>query len=424
MSPPSELPATQDLLIYFPAARREFMYYGDFAPNPTLRTSVLEQQHRYQYEPGEGERYAQCCGCKPEARYVVRARELPDGQIQYYLARFPNTARYHRPSCPSSKQNPRPPRDDSRPPPKLRPGDLNALFIGAHDPERHRVGVSSVRGSNPDTPSSGPSSSAASLHMLGRILLEEAGVCTCKPQYVKRRGFPEVNGLVLGALQRLRTMPDERYSTLLSEVPPTVPLGPWSLPHSTARDEHGRPAATLGFGFVVYIGPQTDKGSKEFTLANSTRKKLLVPASILAKAATIPSFPTDKSELAHPTWALFVAACFSGQWRAIQMTCFRMTDEGLVPVDSGPEERMVEHLIGEYRTFRRCLRPPEGGCEYVPDFVLQDTGLPHYIEVAGRDDKKYLRQLEAKRRYFEGRITIWRPHEPFPSLPSPSTRPA
>ena len=51
----------------------------------------------------------------------------------------------------------------------------------------------------------------------------------------------------------------------------------------------------------------------------------------------------------------------------IKFTQFRMVKLGLVPVESDPDERTVEYLIREHRTFRRCLQPPEMGCRYIPD---------------------------------------------------------
>lgn len=418
MSEHATSPHDSDLRIYFPVRGQGYSYRRDLAHDSAFRTELLKAQRDHQQQSRNPDRYARCLCCNnPKAQYVVKALKLPNDRIHYFLARFSNSGHHHADSCKRFKDDILPLPTDNRPPPELRPGDLSALVNGARDPSlRPKREVSSVKtsGERPDRPQS--SSTAASLRMLGRILLEESGVCTCAPGFVNVRGFREVNGLVLGALKRLRDDPTEVYGQLLMGVKEDVPLGPWSMAVKAATITAAPVPVCLGFGFVVHISPPTPTGEREFTLENEPATKIVVARSILAKAAKVPNFPTSNEQLRHPTWAIVIAARFDGRWKAITLALFRMTKLGLVPVESDPEEAMVNYLISERRVFRRWLRPPETDCGYIPDFELLDTESPHYIEVAGRTDKKYLRQLEMKRQRWREKVTIWHTAAPLPEL--------
>ena len=423
MNVPAENSPDSELRIYFPARKREYAYFSELVVNPDLRTEVLQAQRDYQHQSRDPARYARCMCCdNPLARYVVKALAPTEKRIRYFLARFPNSGHNHSSSCKDFKDDLLSPPPGGQPEPDLRPGDLSPLIKGVQNPgNRKKIGDSNVRTFGTSSNRQRQSQSAASLRMLGRILLEESGICACTPGYVKHRGFREVNGLVFGALRRLQENPHSHYGNmygkLLGSVPSNVTLGPWSLPKCPAADATGASQVTLGFGFVISIGPSTDQGGRLFTLANAQERPLLVPANILAKAATIAEFPADNDQLSHPTWALFIAACFSDVWWAIRMTCFRMSEIGLIPVESDPEEKMVEYLIRERRTFRRCLLPPEDGCKFVPDFLLTDTFPQSVLEVAGRTDEAYLRQIQRKRQHWKDQVIVWHARDSFPQLP-------
>jgi len=420
MSEPATSPHDSDLRIYFPVRGQGYSYRRDLAHDSAFRTELLKAQRDHQQQSRDPDRYARCLCCNnPKAQYVVKALKLPNDRIHYFLARFSNSGRHHADSCKRFKDDILPLPTDNRPPPELRPGELSALVNGAKDPsQRPKKEVSSVRPSGERSDRPRQSSTAASIRMLGRILLEASGVCTCTPGFVNTRGFREVNGLALGALKRMRENPTERYGQLLMGVKKDVPLGPWSMAVKAAAITAAPVPVCLGFGFVVHISPPTPTGEREFALENEPEAKIVVPRSILAKATSAPNFPTSNEQLRHPTWAIVIAARFDGQWKAITLALFRMTKLGLVPVESDPEEEMVNYLIGERRAFRRWLRPPETDSAYIPDFELLDTGLSHYIEVAGRTDKKYLCQLEKKRRHWRGKVTIWQTAAPLPKLPA------
>lgn len=424
MSEPAIDPRESDLRIYFPVRGQGYSYARDLAPNPALRTELLRAQREHQQRSRDPARYARCLCCdNPQARYVVKALELPGRPIHFFLARFSNSGNFHAASCKDFKDDSLPPPTADRPTPKLRPGDLSALVNGANDPARRRKDeVSSIRPSGARSDQRRQSSTAASLRMLGRILLEESGVCTCTPGIVKTRGFREVNGLVLGALKRLRENPCERYGQLLLGVRGDVPLEPWSMACKAVSLSATTAPVCLGFGFVVHISPPAPTGERAFILENAPHAQLLVDPNLLADAANVPNFPTSNHQLRHPTWAIFVAGRFFEQWKAIKLALFRMTELGLVPVDSDPEERMVNFLIKERRTFCRHLRPPEVDSGYVPDFALLDTEPAHFVEVAGRTDEEYLLNLEAKRQRWADRIIIWRTNEALPQLVAASHR--
>lgn len=421
MNVPAENSPKSELRIYFPARKREYDYFSELAVDPKLRTEVLRAQRDHQHQSGDPARYARCmCGCDPLALYAIRACRLPDDSTQYRLARFPNSGHHHAATCEDFKDDFQSSPDDDRPEPELGPGDFSVLINGAKDSaHRRHKDTSSVR--NPDSPAARRkrSMSAASLRMLGRILLEDADICMCQPGFARTRGFREVNGLAYGALKKLRSNPQNRYGKLLEEIPSHVTMGPWSLATSTSVSAAGTAPVALGFGFVIAITDLTPAGDRELILQNAPAKKLLVRSNLIAEAIKVSNFPTNNDQLRFPVWAIFVAAFFPGQWTAIKLAFFRMTKLGLLPVESAPEEKMVEYLIRERRTFRRCLLPPEEGCKYVPDFILTDTVPQYFLEVAGRTEDEYLRQLERKRQHWKDQVIVWHSRDPLPHLPPP-----
>jgi hypothetical protein len=108
---------------------------------------------------------------------------------------------------------------------------------------------------------------------------------------------------------------------------------------------------------------------------------------------------------------MFVAERYEGIWKVHHLAWFRLSEVGLIPIESRYEEMMIELLIGERRSFRRWLMtPPElRGTKWVPDLQLIVKGqFGEYIEVAGRmDDPEYADNIRRKQEKLGSRLLVW-----------------
>lgn len=414
-SPPDSVKSEPRLAIYFPVMQRTYDWFADLPPGSDLRAQVLHRQHECRQSKNPRERYAHCTCTEAKALFVVRATPLSNLRTRFCLARFPRSGPLHAPHCFAHDRELPADESDQNSPTSYRLGDLAALAKDFGDPEAPRRTVAGKRSAQTvKAPKRKTNSTAIKLGALGNRLFESSGICTWHPWYAGKRGFREVNGLMWQALRSLQCDTTDPLGSMLAGVAMFAELAPWSV-------SMGKPSATtkkvLGFGFVSSISPPTPSGSRTFTLASPDQTALLVPADVLAAAARNPNLPATNEQLKHPTWVLFVAGCYDGVWKAHELVGFRLSKVGLIPVVSDPEEAMVEHLISCGRSFKRLLLPPEHDFKYVPDFVLTDTVPQYYIEVAGRTDEAYLRQLEQKRQHWKGQVIVWHARDSFPKLP-------
>lgn len=82
-----------------------------------------------------------------------------------------------------------------------------------------------------------------------------------------------------------------------------------------------------------------------------------------------------------------------------------VTTEHFIPVDSSYERRLSDALVGDGRRFTKPLAVEEG---LMPDFILDDTPKPVYLEVWGMDSPEYLARKQEKRQIYRSRnMPIW-----------------
>lgn len=405
-------------LIYFPAAGRAISYFGELEKKPAERTRVLKQQHEWWQSRRGASRYA-TCQCNPgKALFYVREDDIRQEQRRYCLARFPRSGSLHDSGCFFHRYDvPRSRKEDCDSPTATRNGDLAPLFRSCSDPETIRTAVS-VPKSNPAVSARrGQGVTRLSLRRLGTEILNRSGLCSWRPWFAGHRRFSQVDGLVAGAFQKLRADTANQYGQKLMDLGADVLVGSWT--HVMRQARTGPATGALVFGFVTEIGPPTAAGTREVKFFSRNTPHLLATAPVIAKATKNPRILGPDCNLEHPVWLICVARKYKGQWKAHKIACFRLTRTGLIPVESDQEELMAEHLMTCNRQFRRLLLPPEPGCRFVPDFVLNDTSPRHFIEVAGRSDDNYLGRLEAKHARWAGRMTIWHAGQPLSQMELP-----
>ena len=179
-------------------------------------------------------------------------------------------------------------------------------------------------------------------------------------------------------------------------------------------------ATCVGFGFVEALGMPNHSGARLVTLSNFPSQPVLVPAAVLAKEAADPRSPFYPGAPTSNVWTMFVAESFGGVWKIHHLTWFRLSARGLIPIDSRFEEMMIERMIGERRSFRRWLLPPQElrGAKWIPDFQLVSDGkYGVFVEVAGRmDDPAYLANIRRKEERLGTRLIVWDTRSPLREL--------
>ncbi len=146
------------------------------------------------------------------------------------------------------------------------------------------------------------------------------------------------------------------------------------------------------------------------TLSNFPGQPILLPATLLADEADNTRSPFYPGAEMCNAWVMIVAEQYDGIWKAHHLVWFRVSAQGLIPIESRWEEMMVERLIGERRSFRRWLLPPPalGGLRYIPDFQLLDTQACEYSEVAGlMNNAGYVANIACKKAALGPRLLVW-----------------
>jgi len=402
-------------LLHFPCRDAVFNWFGSEAEGsaPRVTVDLLAEQREFECRPGNGARRITCQSCgHPQARYVVcyRKGKLTD---KLYPRRYPGSGRWHKAGCFSHACELPSPDDGGKQTPVIGPsGDFAALRRDLGDPE-FRV-VAMRRRNRPQADlrrvagARGISRMTIGLQRLARDLLQRSGVCEWRPHYATGRSERVFNGLVRGALNAI-TLESAGASGALINSLQGVSFVPWSYLDERDRKTSDEMTSCVGFGFVESLGPENQHGARQMQLSNHPTCPLVVPRSVLDREGRNPRSPLH-SLLAHPVWVIFVAGLFEGTWKIHAMVTFRVTATGLIPVESRHEERMVERLIGEGRTFCRwLLTPPElQGTKFVPDFQLLDTALCEFLEVGGLlANEVYAANIARKKRKLGPRLLVW-----------------
>lgn len=403
-------------LLYFPCRKAIYDWFGESSASGVAPVTVdlLAEQHEFERQPGNRESRITCHNCgDPGARYVVCCLR---GQRtdKLYPRRYPRSQQCHKPGCASYAEELKPADIDVHGAlhATVRPGgDFAALRRELSDPEYSvvamrrpsRAHVASIQGgSGRDT-----GRLTIGLQRLARALLQRSGVCEWRPKFATTRNERVFNGLIKRALEAL-VFESGPASDVLASLP-GVSFVPWS--YLNPRDLKTSPAMTkcVGFGFLEGLGPENEHGARALTLRNYPACPVVVPRRILDRECKNPRSPL-LSYLAHPTWVMFVAGLYNGVWKAHALTAFRVTELGLIPVDSLQEEMLVKRLVGEGRAFARWLVPPPElfGSRFIPDFQLRDTAGCEYLEVAGlMADPHYAENIGKKRDRLGSRLLIW-----------------
>lgn len=424
----------QPLLLFFPCSRQ---VHNGFAgqvdsEHPPVTTELLLRQKAFESDPANGiDRRVTChlCG-KAEARYIICRRKGQDTDL-LYPRRFPLTKHLHLPTCPSFQHEtigtaPGSADDGHN---RTRParGDFAALWTPQLDPERHVVPderVKRVRSHLAHSPVQPTRTTrpTISLRRFASELLQRSGVCDWRPSFQSSRNERSFNGLILGALSALaQNEKGGKAAAFLRGLPPGTQIVPWSFHDPQYPQRMPDMVATcVGFGFVEALGMPNHSGARLVTLSNFPSQPVLVPAAVLAKEAADPRSPFYPGAPTSNVWTMFVAESFGGVWKIHHLTWFRLSARGLIPIDSRFEEMMIERMIGERRSFRRWLLPPQElrGAKWIPDFQLVSDGkYGVFVEVAGRmDDPAYLANIRRKEERLGTRLIVWDTRSPLREL--------
>ncbi len=412
---------THPASIYFPAAGRTYDVILDLNRDSALRTGVLARQYAWQESASTSNRYLTCACGHPGPKFYVRATNLLDSKRRYDVARFPRSASAHETTChfhdhEVPKQEPA----DPPGPRKVLRGDFAALFVSKGRPGRVRKAVSARRKRSALRHRSVGAYSPR-LRRFGKELLVRSGVCDWRPWFADRRGIVRVESMVAVAFSQLLRDNTSKLATALRGLGDDAVFGSWSFAMNHAV---GRPIKkALAHGLVTSIGPPSSDGARELRFYPPGLPHLVVPEEVFDGATANPLILGPNGVLDHPLWIVCVAEQFEGVWMAHELAAFRLTRIGLIPVDSGNEERMVERLIAESRSFKRLLLPPGNGSRQVPDFMLEDSMPKMYIEVAGRQSPAYLQSLEKKMMRWKNRVVAWHTHTPLAKFCMPPVAP-
>lgn len=408
---------THPASIFFPAEGRAYDFFQDLGRDSALRTTILARHYTLQESASESDRHLTCACGQPGPRFYVRATNLPNNKRRYDVARFPRSASAHDSNCHfHDNEVPKHEPSDSPGPRKVLRGDFAALFVDKGHPGRVRKAVSSRRKSSAKRRRS-IGAYSPSLRRFGKELLVRSGVCEWRPWYENRRSIVRVESMVAGAFDGLTRDSKSALATALLGMGDDTLFGSWSYAMNQAATHPIK--KVLAHGFINTIeAPSTDE-SCELRFFPLGLLPLVVPVDVFASATANPLIIGPDGAFDHPLWIVCVAEQFEGVWMAHELVAFRLTRTGLIPVESGCEEQMVERLIAESRSFTRLLLPPENGYRQIPDFELEDTEVKMYIEVAGRQSPDYLKKLDRKMQRWKGRALAWHTSTPLADFTIP-----
>jgi hypothetical protein len=412
-------------ILHFPCVGENHDWFAEVSGSgkPGVTTALLSRQRDFERDPrNEASAHVTCAACgDPRACFMVCQRAYR-GSSLLYLRRWPNTKHLHAPSCHSYHSELIPPEfgeaeGQAAKPTPIR-GDFAPLVRETLDPELRLVvaprpycdGTHSQRPLNrtisrPETPSVG-------LRRFACELLQNSGLCDGHPRFSHRREERDFNGLVKRELDSLQQANGGgRAARLLRSLPAGAQMIPWSyLDYDIGRLAPAELSSCVAFGFIQGLGPPNERGARAMTLANHPDLPILLAAALLSEFANDLRSPFRGEALPFRTWVMVVAGRYDGVWKAHKLAWFRISEVGLIPVESEKEEQMVERLVAERRFFRRWLVPPPGigGARIVPDFQLLDTLKKEFIEVAGMmSDPEYAARIARKVALLGDRLLVW-----------------
>ncbi len=396
--------ATEDLLILVPSTGERVLIRAHGSQEPRLGV-ILSEQHARERTCSAVERHAlrlRCCCTEDRAAAFVVHRLERGEVVTFYLRRMPGTSALHADSCYARhRELPTPRAAESQS--ALRRGDLSALLVDRADPELKRR----ERAASRYSPSSGGRSScgpSASLGSLGTALLRGAELDHWKPVFRGRRDFRVVHGRLAGALDALLCDVESPHAALLQGAGREVGWGSWAQVCCTGFRK------VLAFGFVTGEPFRNERGSLLFTVGFGCAP-LVVARALADQLRASRSGGESIDRPAHPTLLLFIAERFGSEWKAHRAVAYRLSRIGLLPIESGAEERMVEHLIASGRAFRRVLPAPGEHSKMRPDFELTDTSEePRFIEVAGSKLPDYQEHLRTRMAAWGSAVAVWHAH--------------
>ena len=412
-------------ILHFPCSGENHDWFAEVSGSgmPGVTTELLSRQRDFERDPrNETLGHVTCGACgDPRARFMVCHRTYKGSNL-LYLRRWPNTKHLHAPTCHSYHgelvPSPRGEPGQGAAKPTRIAGDFAALVRAVGDPEGRPV--ASPRAKSGRSHSQRPLNRAISrretssmgLRRFACELLQGSGLCEGHPRFSRWREERDFNGLVKRELESLQHENGRgRASRLLQSLPAGAQMIPWSyLDEDIGRLAPADMSTCVAFGFIEGLGLPNERGARALTLANHPDLPILLPAALLSEFASDKRSPFRSESLPFRTWVIVVAGRYGKDWKAHKLAWFRISEVGLIPVESDHEERMVERLVAERRFFTRWLVPPPGigGARIVPDFQLLDTLKREFIEVAGMmSDPEYAARIARKVALLGDRLLVW-----------------
>lgn len=403
-------------LLHFPCRNGVFDWFGASSASgfPPVTVDLLVEQREFERHPANRSTRVTCHGCAhPDARFVIC---LLHGQStdKVYPRRFPNSQSAHKPGCFSYAEElfPRGSNSSEAATAITRAsGEFAVLKRPMADPEYPIISMRRPnRGQADDaveTVGTASKRMTIGLQRLTKELLHRSGICGWHPGFAGKRNERVFNGRIKGAISEM-IVGGGPASAVFQNLP-GASFVPWSY---LAPNEHKTPhgmTACVGFGFVEGLGAENEHGARRLTLRNYPDCPVVIPRRILDREGKNPRSAL-LSHLAHPTWAIFVAAQYDGLWKSHAMVSLRVSDRGLIPVESLHENLMAERLVAEGRDFVRWLLPPPElkGLKFVPDFQLLDSSEKEYIEVGGLLSlPDYAEDMRRKKSIIGARLLVW-----------------
>lgn len=403
-------------LLYFPCRNGLFDWFGASSTSgvPPVTVDLLMEQREFERHPANRSKRVTCHGCAhPDARFGIC---LLHGQStdKVYLRRFPNSQSAHKPGCYSYAEElfPRVTESSEAVTATTRAsGEFAVLKRPMADPE-YSITSMRRRTREPADVSAATAGMASKrmtigLQRLTKELLHRSGICGWHPGFAGKRNERVFNGRIKGAISEM--MAGVGPASAVFQNLPGASFVPWSyLAPCEQKTPHGM-TACVGFGFVEGLGAENEHGARRMTLRNYPDCPVVMPRRILDREGRNPRSAL-LSHLAHPTWNIFVAGQYDGLWKAHASVSLRVSDRGLIPVESQHENLMAERLIAEGRDFIRWLVPPPElkGLKFVPDFQLLDTSEKEFIEVGGLlSQSDYAEDMRRKKSIIGARLLVW-----------------
>lgn len=405
-------------LLYFPCRNGLFDWFGESSASgvPPVTVDLLAEQREFESHPANRSKRVTCHGCAhPDARYVICLRH---GQStdKVYPRRYPNSQSAHKPGCFSYAEElfPRGAGSAAAATAIARAsGEFAVLKRPMADPEYSIISMRRRNRAQADaaavTVGTASKRMTIGLHRLTKELLQRSGLCDWHPGFVGKRNERVFNGRIKGAISDM--IVGAGAASAVFQNLPGASFVPWSyLDPLEQKTPHGI-TACVGFGFVEALGVENEHGARRLTLRNYPDCPVVIPRRILDREGRNPRSAL-LSHLAHPTWTIFVAGQYDGLWKAHASVSLRVSDSGLLPIESQQENLMAEWLIAEGRGFTRWLLPPPElkGLRIVPDFQLRDTRNEEYLEVGGllsRPD--YAEDMRRKKTLLGDQLLVWDP---------------